>query len=161
MQRPVWLLSMDSEQFNAPPTTTASLAAYFRSYGASAAATDIELVHFQRADDIAPWLVDERTLLADAVARDIPVLGLCLGGQLLAKAYGASGARAWIGFVPGDDHERIFLTLSDDDRSVGRATGACVRPRRTTSRGSSFSLLSDSSLWRSPIRDSRPMAQPR
>jgi len=56
LQRPVWLLSMDSEQFNAPPTTTASLAAYFRSYGASAAATDIELVHFQRADDIAPWL---------------------------------------------------------------------------------------------------------
>ena len=35
VQRPVWLLSMDSEQFNAPPTTTAGLAAYFRKYGAS------------------------------------------------------------------------------------------------------------------------------
>ena len=56
MQRPVWLLSMDSEQFNAPPTTTAGLAAYFRKYGASAARTNIELVHFQSGDDIAAWL---------------------------------------------------------------------------------------------------------
>jgi hypothetical protein len=47
---------MDSEQFNAPPTTTASLAAYFRKYGASAADTRIELVHFQSGDDIASWL---------------------------------------------------------------------------------------------------------
>ncbi len=56
MQRPVWLLSMDSEQFNAPPTTTAGLAAYFRKYGASAARTNIELVHFQSGDDITAWL---------------------------------------------------------------------------------------------------------
>jgi GMP synthase (glutamine-hydrolysing) len=39
-------------------------------------------------DDVAPWLVNERALLRDAVARDIPVLGLCLGGQLLAAALG-------------------------------------------------------------------------
>jgi GMP synthase (glutamine-hydrolysing) len=39
-------------------------------------------------DDVAPWLVDERSLLADAVQRGIPVLGLCLGGQLLAAANG-------------------------------------------------------------------------
>ncbi len=39
-------------------------------------------------DDVAPWLSDECALLADAVARGIPVLGLCLGGQLLAKATG-------------------------------------------------------------------------
>lgn len=56
MQRPVWLLSMDSEQFNAPPTTTAGLVAYFRKYGASAAATSIELVHFQSGADINAWL---------------------------------------------------------------------------------------------------------
>jgi hypothetical protein len=47
---------MDSEQFNAPPTTTAALTAYFREYGASADSTDIELVHFQGADEIEPWL---------------------------------------------------------------------------------------------------------
>ena len=56
MQRPVWLLSMDSEQFNAPPTTTAALVAYFRKYGASAASTNIELVHFQSGADINAWL---------------------------------------------------------------------------------------------------------
>ena len=56
MQRPVWLFSMDSDEFNAPPTTTAALTAYFRKYGASSAATDIELVHFQGADEITPWL---------------------------------------------------------------------------------------------------------
>jgi GMP synthase (glutamine-hydrolysing) len=45
------------------------------------------------ADDIAPWLPDERALLADAVAREIPVLGLCLGGQLLAAATGGVVSR--------------------------------------------------------------------
>ena len=37
-------------------------------------------------DDIAPWLPAERALLRDAVAREIPVFGICLGGQLLAAA---------------------------------------------------------------------------
>jgi hypothetical protein len=50
------MLSMDSEQFNAPPTTTAALTAYFRKYGATADDTEVELVHFQRADDITSWL---------------------------------------------------------------------------------------------------------
>jgi GMP synthase (glutamine-hydrolysing) len=39
-------------------------------------------------DAVAPWLTDERALLADAVERGTPVLGLCLGGQLLAAATG-------------------------------------------------------------------------
>lgn len=37
-------------------------------------------------DDWAPWLPAERALLRDAVERDVPVLGLCLGSQLLAAA---------------------------------------------------------------------------
>ena len=41
------------------------------------------------ADDaVAPWLAAERALLADAVGAGVPVLGLCLGGQLLASAMG-------------------------------------------------------------------------
>lgn len=39
-------------------------------------------------DHVAPWLADERVLLSDAVERGTPVLGLCLGGQLLAAANG-------------------------------------------------------------------------
>ncbi|CAB4878033.1 unannotated protein [freshwater metagenome] len=40
-------------------------------------------------DDIAaPWLPAVRALMADAVDNDVPVLGLCLGGQLLAAALG-------------------------------------------------------------------------
>lgn len=39
-------------------------------------------------DDVAPWLPAERALLVDAVQRGVPVLGLCLGGQLLAAALG-------------------------------------------------------------------------
>lgn len=56
MNRPVWLLSMDSEQFNAPPTTTAALTSYFKSYGSSWNHTDINLTHFKDSDDIERWL---------------------------------------------------------------------------------------------------------
>jgi GMP synthase-like glutamine amidotransferase len=42
-------------------------------------------------DDVDhPWLVDVRRLLAAAVARQLPTLGICLGGQLLAVATGGS-----------------------------------------------------------------------
>ena len=36
-----------------------------------------------------PFLERGRAMLASAVARDVPVLGICLGGQLLARALGA------------------------------------------------------------------------
>ncbi len=39
-----------------------------------------------------PWLVAEKDLLAELAARDAPVLGICLGAQLLAEAAGG-GAR--------------------------------------------------------------------
>jgi GMP synthase (glutamine-hydrolysing) len=40
------------------------------------------------ADDLAPWLPAERALLAEAVATEVPTLGVCLGHQLLALATG-------------------------------------------------------------------------
>jgi GMP synthase (glutamine-hydrolysing) len=39
-------------------------------------------------DHVADWLPDVRSLLVDAVERGVPVLGLCLGSQLLAAATG-------------------------------------------------------------------------
>jgi len=41
------------------------------------------------ANDELPWNAPLLSLLHDAVAADVPVLGHCLGGQLLAKALGA------------------------------------------------------------------------
>jgi len=53
-------------------------------------------------DEVASWLPGERGLLRDAVARDVPVIGLCLGGQLLAMALGGEvtvGPATEIGLV--------------------------------------------------------------
>ncbi len=50
-----------------------------------------------------PWLVDEHRFLVRALERETPVLGVCLGAQLLAKAAGASvhpAAAPEIGWVP-------------------------------------------------------------
>jgi GMP synthase (glutamine-hydrolysing) len=41
-----------------------------------------------------PWLREELRFLHDALERETPVLGVCLGAQLLAKAAGASVHRA-------------------------------------------------------------------
>jgi GMP synthase (glutamine-hydrolysing) len=40
-----------------------------------------------------PWLRDEMALINDAIARNIPVLGVCLGAQILAAALGAKVER--------------------------------------------------------------------
>jgi len=45
-------------------------------------------------NDDLPWIAPVTDLLRDAVAQRVPVLGHCLGGQLLAKALGATVARA-------------------------------------------------------------------
>jgi GMP synthase-like glutamine amidotransferase len=49
------------------------------------------------ADDVAPWLPELRRLLAAAVAAELPVLGVCLGAQLLAVA---TGGRVSLGTAP-------------------------------------------------------------
>ncbi|MEM1110794.1 MAG: cobalamin-dependent protein [Pseudomonadota bacterium] len=72
---------MDSEQFNAPPTTTAALSAYYGVYGAARAA--IELVHFQHAGEIEAWsrewLVEvEDSVRAAAGAGQQAIVGLSM-----------------------------------------------------------------------------------
>jgi GMP synthase-like glutamine amidotransferase len=64
-----------------------------------------------------PWLADEQALLRAAVVAGAPVLGICLGSQQLAAAFGAdvrpSGGQE-IGF-----HEVTIDPHADDDALFG------------------------------------------
>ena len=54
-------------------------------------------------EDALPWLRPEKQLVRDTVARGTPVLGVCLGAQLIASALGARvyrGAAREIGWFP-------------------------------------------------------------
>ena len=42
------------------------------------------------ANDDLPWIAPLLALIADAVRQDVPVLGHCLGGQLMARALGGT-----------------------------------------------------------------------
>jgi len=41
-------------------------------------------------NDDLPWIIPALELVRDAVRKDVPVLGHCLGGQLMAKAFGGA-----------------------------------------------------------------------
>jgi GMP synthase (glutamine-hydrolysing) len=45
-------------------------------------------------EDRHPWLREEKELLHDLLDRGVPLLGVCLGSQLLAEAAGGSARRA-------------------------------------------------------------------
>ncbi len=122
MKRPVWLFSMDSDQFYSPPTTTAALSSYFQKYGNTADQTDIELVHFRDSTEIEVWLeqwqIQHRLRAVTALSRDlIPVIDL---PQLLAIGGGPhiQQAEDYLGTDPVDvvvlgEGEITFAALLD------------------------------------------------
>ena len=59
MSRPVWLFSLDCEQFTFLPLTTAGLQKYFASYGKTSQQTAIDLVHFRYHSQAMKWLWTE------------------------------------------------------------------------------------------------------
>ena len=76
--------------------------------------------HAWQADEV-PALRDECRLLRDAVEAEVPVLGICLGGQLLASALGGEVRAAaepeigWLRITPTDRarEDPVFCVLED------------------------------------------------
>lgn len=58
------------------------------------------------------WIAEEEALLRELLAREVPLLGLCLGGQLLAGAAGAEPRRA---LRPEIGWHRIEVTQEGGD----------------------------------------------
>jgi len=68
----------------------------------------------ESANDDLPYLQAEQQLIRNCVNKNIPVLGICLGSQLIAKAFGAkvyTGSKKEIGFyndLKTDNDSKFF-----------------------------------------------------
>lgn len=73
----------------------------------------------ESANDDLPYLIEEQKLIKDSVDKNIPVLGICLGSQLIAKTFGASvyrGPKTEIGFYHDlkiDNNSKLFSGMTD------------------------------------------------
>ena len=70
----------------------------------------------ESANDDLPYLVEEQKLIKNSVNSHVPVLGICLGSQLIAKTFGAKvykGPTKEIGFY----HD---LTISNNSKLFDR-----------------------------------------
>ncbi|MEM8497333.1 MAG: cobalamin-dependent protein [Pseudomonadota bacterium] len=80
IKRPVFLFSMDSEQFHAAPLTTGGLQAYYQRYGQRSDDTEFHLLHFRDAEHIDGWQKDGIPALVQIcqsalAANQQPILG--------------------------------------------------------------------------------------
>jgi len=72
----------------------------------------------ESANDDSQYLKDEMALIKEAIQKNIPTLGICLGSQLMAKALGAKvypGPKKEIGFyhdVIYDEKSSLFSGIS-------------------------------------------------
>jgi GMP synthase-like glutamine amidotransferase len=78
------------------------------------------------------WIADELDLLRKAIAEEVPVLGVCFGGQELAVLFGGAVSRArrpelgWVSIESGEPavvgNGPWFAWHHDEIRNVGDAT---------------------------------------
>jgi GMP synthase-like glutamine amidotransferase len=72
----------------------------------------------ESANDNLSYLLDEQKLIRKSVEKKIPVLGVCLGSQLIAKSFGAKvfpGSKKEIGFfndIEIDNNSKLFSGIS-------------------------------------------------
>ena len=79
----------------------------------------------ESANDDLPYLKKEMELVRQAVQKEVPVLGICLGSQLIAKAFGAKvyqGTKKEIGVY----HDVEFDNLSKSSLFTGIKSPAIV-----------------------------------
>ena len=74
-------------------------------------------------DEQFGWLEREEAFLQEALAEDVPVVGVCLGAQMLARAAGA-----WVGPLPAPEIGWVEVELTPAGR-VDPVLG--VLPQRT------------------------------
>ena len=81
IRRPVWLFSLDSEQFHAAPTATGGLIAWYRAWGAAPEAIDFRQIHFRDRADVGRWIAEQLQAFAAAARAALagglePVVGI-------------------------------------------------------------------------------------
>jgi len=67
---------------------------------------------FAAFDDHIPWIPREMELMRTAIEHDVPVLGVCFGGQLLARAFGGETFRSSmseVGWYPVRTSEPVLV----------------------------------------------------
>ncbi|MBI3222175.1 MAG: type 1 glutamine amidotransferase [Nitrosomonadales bacterium] len=65
-------------------------------------------------NDDLPWIVPVLALIRDAVAQDVPLLGHCLGGQLISRALGGVVSRNPVKEIGWGE-----VTVADNDTARG------------------------------------------
>ena len=91
-------------------------------------------------NDALPWIAPALALIRDAVAGDIPVLGHCLGGQLISKALGGTVSRNPVKEIGWGE-----VTVADND-SARNWFGAVQNFQAFHWHGETFSLPQGATL---------------
>ncbi len=99
--------------------------------------------------DIHPYLEAEKAFLAEAVERDIPVLGLCLGCQLLADALGGA---AFLAPVPEAAFDVLDVIVQDAVVGILGSHRSLALHRDTWDLPSGATLIARSDVYNQAFR---------